>query len=258
MTSKVVRFAPWVGSDYERGLKGLRLLIVGESHYGSKPYERPTVTPEVIKASALRQKHPLATVKPRKHSHFAKIMASTLSVSKSSSISGPERKDFWSRVAYYNFIQEFLAKPRVAPSQNAWSRSEGAFLQVLEVLRPQLIICYSIRNGERVRKLAGPIPVAVVNHPSSRFAYSKANPVIAAQFEAAIAKVEAETAFAGCNVFQGWRALTNDALPSRGKYMADLEREEALTRWAALMSAIDSEACVSSPNMESLNSVKCG
>ena len=43
-----VRFAPWVGLNYERGFRELRILLVCESHYASKKHERPTVTPENI------------------------------------------------------------------------------------------------------------------------------------------------------------------------------------------------------------------
>lgn len=70
MSKNMIRFAPWVGPHYERGLYGLRILLVCESHYGGKQHERPTVTPEIVKALALGDKYPRATKKLRRHPHF--------------------------------------------------------------------------------------------------------------------------------------------------------------------------------------------
>lgn len=48
---KNVMFVPWIGARYEAGgFRGLRLLIVCELHCGSKRSERPTATPELVKA----------------------------------------------------------------------------------------------------------------------------------------------------------------------------------------------------------------
>lgn len=70
-----VIFIPWIGAKYESdGFRGLRLLIVCESHYGSKQSERPTATPELVKALGQRLKHPDATARLRKHPHFARIV----------------------------------------------------------------------------------------------------------------------------------------------------------------------------------------
>lgn len=80
MNNSTVRFAPWVGPHYQRGFGGLRMLLVCESHYGAKQHERPTVTPEIVKALALGQRHPKATGKLRRHPHFTKIMTAVRNV----------------------------------------------------------------------------------------------------------------------------------------------------------------------------------
>ena len=54
---------------------GVRVLIVAESHYGSKWSERPTATPELVKALGQRLMHPDATARLPKHPHFARIVA---------------------------------------------------------------------------------------------------------------------------------------------------------------------------------------
>lgn len=142
-----VRFAPWVGARYTEGVHGLRMLLVCESHYGRKEHERPTVTPEIIKALALGQVHPLATAKPGKHAHFTKIRAAVMKARPDGA--SLDTLGFWQCVAYYNYLQEFVSACRKAPPQSAWGRSESAFSEVVSVLAPDLIVCFSKRNGKK-------------------------------------------------------------------------------------------------------------
>jgi hypothetical protein len=241
MSKSTVRFAPWVGAHYEHGIHGLRILVVCESHYGAKEHERPTVTPEVLKALALGQKHPQATAKLRKHAHFTKIMASILNARKH--FSSADRSDFWHSIAYYNFIQEFLPSIREKPSDAAWENGKRTFTEVLEVLAPELIVCFSKRNGKRITALAGDVPVAVANHPSSRFAYSKVNPIIAKQIDLAFLRKAQVADFATTGVlYSRWREATASALPTPGKYLSGSDRLKLIANRMELMAALDEAA----------------
>jgi hypothetical protein len=243
MSKSTVRFAPWVGPHYERGIHGLRILVVCESHYGAKEHERPTVTPEVLKALALGQKHPQATAKLRKHAHFTKIMASILNARKH--FSKVDRSEFWHCIAYYNFIQEFLPCIRKAPSSAAWEKGKQPFTEVLEVLAPELIVCFSKRNGDRVTALAGGVPVVVANHPSSQFAYSKVNPIIAEQIERALTRKAQVADFDSTSaLYLRWCEATASALPTPGKYLSDSDRLELIAKRMEWMSALDRAALV--------------
>lgn len=238
MSKSTVRFAPWVGPHYERGIHGLRILVVCESHYGAKEQERPTVTPEVLKALALGQKHPQATAKLRQHAHFTKIMASILNTTKH--FSRTDRYEFWHSVAYYNFIQEFLPSIRKAPSDTAWEKGKRAFTEVLEVMKPELIVCFSKRNGGRVTALAGDVPVAVINHPSSKFSYSTVNPIIAKNIEEALARKAqiADIVNTGAS-YSRWCEASASALPTPGRYLLDSERVSLIAKRVELMAALD-------------------
>lgn len=237
MSKNTVRFAPWIGSNYEKGFRGLRILLVCESHYGGKQHERPTVTPEIIKALALGERHPRATSKLRRHMHFAKIMSSIHGVRQG--FTCMQRREFWNSIAYYNFLQEFIQDSRIAPSQSAWERSESAFTDVISVLAPDLIICFSKRNGKRIRSLAGSLPVAVVNHPSSRFRYSEVNPVIAAHIELALALNAQAPKFTGNNIFYRWSEATAGSLPTPGRHLSDLDKIVLLAERRKSMTALD-------------------
>lgn len=241
MRKSTVRFAPWVGPHYERGIHGLRILVVCESHYGAKEHERPTVTSEVLKALALDQKHPQATAKLRQHAHFTKIMASILNVR--THFSKADRNEFWDSIAYYNFVQEFLPSIRKAPSSAVWDKGKQSFTEVLEVLEPEMIVCFSKRNGDRVTALAGGVPVAVVNHPSSKFAYSSANPIIAKQIERALARKAQVADFASTSIlYLRWCKATASALPTPGKHLSDSEKVKLIAKRMEMMAEFDEGA----------------
>lgn len=232
-----VRFAPWVGPDYERGFCGLRILLVCESHYAGKQHERPTVTPEIVKALALGERHPRATGKLPRHKHFTLIMSAVQNVRQR--FSNTQRREFWNSVAYYNYLQEFLQGSRVAPPAGVWQRSEKAFTEVLAVLAPDLIICFSLRNGNRVRSLAGNVPVAVVNPPSSRFTYSKVNPIIARHIELAqVQKAQAPEFFRSV-LFNRWLEDTASALPTPGSLLSEQDKIALLAERKESMAALD-------------------
>lgn len=237
MKKNTVRFAPWVGSQYAEGFFGLRILLVCESHYGDKKHERPTATPEIVKALALGEKHPKATGKLRRHPHFTKIMSAVKNVRKS--FSSEQKNEFWNSVAYYNFLQEFIRDTRVHPPKDAWGRGESAFTEVLDVLAPDLIVCLSARNGSRIRSLAGSVPVAVVNHPSSRFAYSRVNPVIAAHIEMALVRKAQVPSFTCSDAFKRWSEATASALPTPGSYLSESDKIAIIAERRESMAALD-------------------
>lgn len=237
MNKSTVRFAPWVGLHYQRGFNGLRILLVCESHYGGKQHERPTVTPEIVKALALGERHPRATGKLRRHMHFTKIMAAVQNVRQC--FSDTQRREFWNSVAYYNFLQEFLQGSRVAPPPDVWKRSEKAFTEVLTVLAPDLIICFSLRNGNRIRSLAGSVPVAVVNHPSSRFKYSKVNPVIAEHIEMALVQKTQSPVIVSSVLFDHWYKVSASALPTPGSHLSESDKIELLAERRESMAVFD-------------------
>jgi hypothetical protein len=90
-------FDPWIGSRYATdGIKGIRLLILGEAHYGTGEAERQkTHTTEIVRLLAQK-------------SRFRFFTATQRLVSGGRGwLSDQERVEFWERVAFYNYIQSF-------------------------------------------------------------------------------------------------------------------------------------------------------
>ncbi|MFM0627763.1 response regulator transcription factor [Paraburkholderia xenovorans] len=229
-----------VGDEVVDLFRGLRVLVVSESHYGNSKYERPDVTPEIVKALALGLTHPHTQGKFGRHPHYAKIFAATNIRSSAGIFRRKERTAFWEKVAYFNFIQQLLPASRNEPPAGAWARGKSAFAEVVQVLQPELVICFSSRNGARARALSGDVPVAVVNHPSARFSYLGANPVIAEGFRSALTRVAAgrSTKFVSCETFTRWQEATRNAKPAC-RNMPEGMKQACFARWAEQMTDID-------------------
>jgi len=164
-------FKPWIGEEYyHQGLYGLRILFLGESHYGTKGNETSETTINVVKRLALCEE--------RCHRFFTTTAKLALFKGSKDSISRNERKELWNKVAFYNYIQEFVAdKARKRPSDEMWLFSEKAFLNVVEELQPQLIVILGKELNKNLPLLPNDIEICRVNHPSSGFKYSQWIPV---------------------------------------------------------------------------------
>ncbi|BFG77823.1 hypothetical protein PTKU46_58560 [Paraburkholderia terrae] len=237
-----VIFMPWIGSKYEaEGFRGLRVLVVAESHYGSKRSERPTATPELVKALGQRLKHPDATARLRKHPHFARIVTAASGAASASVVTTPERADFWERVCYYNFLQEFVPAARVAPPAESWSAGKAAFLDVLATLRPDVVIAFSKRLGRILMPLCDDVPLARVHHPSTGFAYARWNSVITEALDEAHAR-RRSLGVGVCDLSQNpdysaWHRASRKASPAHGPHLPPELLADVHSRWVIEMAA---------------------
>jgi hypothetical protein len=238
-----VTFAPWIGDKYATdGFNNLRVLIVAESHYGAKRNERPSVTPELVKALGQRKKHPEAIANLGKHPHFARIVTTLNNAGRASTFSPKQREDFWEHVSYYNFLQEFMSAARVPPSEKAWADGRNAFPEVLDALRPDLVIALGKRLSRHIDRVIGDYVVAKVHHPSAGFSYERWNPVIEAAFFKAAEKKRAaahlHSDLVGNPNFVEWCETSRKTQPSHGLYLPADKRAEALLGWAQQMAEV--------------------
>lgn len=125
-------FEPWVGERYlGEGLGGLRVLILGESHYGAAGTENPLVTRKVV------EEHRTGTSAER---HFTYIQR-LVDPASASNPSQSERFQFWEKVAFANFVQEFVAEsPGIRPTAAMWKRGAEALPQTVRELQPDALL----------------------------------------------------------------------------------------------------------------------
>ena len=183
-----VRCLPWIGQDYPTGgMFGKKLLILGESHYCAEgDFPSPTVTTDVI-----RDYLQAGDTVPREYQAYKKFERSLTGTETDPAM----RNRIWQSMAFFNYLQTPMPKPRVAGRQEDYESAVPALFEVLEAIRPEYLIvwgyrlwehlpgerwersdtlvvdgkphlngCYRLADGTRVKTIA-------VYHPSTRYAW---------------------------------------------------------------------------------------
>jgi len=137
---KELKRFPWIGKNYLQN----RILILGDSHYATnqeaeREFEDPYSTIETIKA--VIEKGPYS---------FYNGLYNLFNLDTQKDI-----EEFWSKIAFYNFVQEIMKsvhqKPSTANRMEAWK----CLAKVASVLRPAYILFLGIRNWYGTHALEG-------------------------------------------------------------------------------------------------------
>lgn len=135
---KNVRFQPWVGKNYNTGINGKRVMVLGESHYCANESEAvASITNNVI----------LDLLNPdSEHEHYKNTYTKFERAVAGKPLSFNEKADVWNSLVFYNFVQFPISSPRVPPTREQFANSEEAFFEVLEQYRPDCLLVW----GERM------------------------------------------------------------------------------------------------------------
>ena len=164
-----VIFEPWIGSKYNSENRfGVRVLVLGESHYGDESETRSTITSEVVRWLA----------QDERHSFFTKISKVLLGLDEKTWLDNEVRGEVWNHIAFYNYIQGFVGnESRVRPSSEMWDSAKEPFLETVKRLSPMVILVLGKELATRIPKLPDDIEVCCIQHPSTGFVYSQWNPL---------------------------------------------------------------------------------
>lgn len=149
------RFLPWIGAHYEKSRWGRRVLVLGESHYGDCDSETT--------------RHVGAGQAQRCHDRFgfgvAQVLLGDHEAPRTSC------SEVWNEIAFYNYLQDALPRPRVYPDEALWKLAAPPLTQVMESLVPQFVLIFGVRLEDRVRKFNPELweraDLCAVHHPSS-------------------------------------------------------------------------------------------
>jgi hypothetical protein len=153
-------FDPWVGSQYQTGgFRGLRVLILGESHYGEPEEETKAFTREWVEGYASSAKG---------NRFFTVVTKLLLALPVGIRLSRGTRRTLWDSVAFYNYIQRFPGQhSRIRPTSSMWNAAAECFPAVLSELQPTFTLILGRELAGRVPKLPSSISVCDLPHPSS-------------------------------------------------------------------------------------------
>lgn len=148
----LVHFLPWVGKNYELGIKsvgengviygtdkdpGKRILVLGESHYcADKEDAVKDLTIKVIDDFVYSE----SEHEPYKSTYikFERSLAGHV-------INKKERKELWSHLMFYNYVQVPMIGPRISPTGLDIIDSRAPFFEVITKYEPDIIIVWGKR-----------------------------------------------------------------------------------------------------------------
>ena len=127
--SSHIRFKPWIGDYYGKPqgvFGGKRVLVLGESHYGSNDYPRLTI--DCVEGQASGEES---------YAFWTKIVRAFYN----QNAGQKEKSEFWHSVAFANLVQEIVGgRARVRPTAEMWASGLIAFPELLACLRPQVVV----------------------------------------------------------------------------------------------------------------------
>jgi len=136
-------FLPWIGGQYgDNSMFEIPILIVGESNYTDDlEREEPhaTFTHRLIEAIICGS---------WKHNFFSNIQRTFVEEAKPKEV----RAQFWHSVAHHEYIQDWLPKPGVPPSEEMWKKGKSIFQEVVTELQPKCILFVCKRVYDEVAR----------------------------------------------------------------------------------------------------------
>jgi hypothetical protein len=135
-------FLPWVGKNYQTSAaSGVRLLILGESHYG-KPTDNygPNFTSEVL------GRHITTDTQLTFFTHVEHLVSGAPITDKR------PREQFWDSVVFYNFVQTLLPEGRRGRDPKLWQEARAPFLKVLNEHRPHAVLVLGVQTWDSLSK----------------------------------------------------------------------------------------------------------
>lgn len=157
-----INFRPFVGSKYANSRYGVRVLVLGESHYADESDVGNDYTQHVVETHAYCAGIPF----------FSKLTA--VLRGDTSYPTDEERFETWQNIAFYNYVQSIVGEgSRIAPTPEAWNAAQAPFLDVVQELKPDVILVLGSRLWDKVPNLPPEYPVVWcgITHPSGGMAY---------------------------------------------------------------------------------------
>ena len=201
-----MRFYPWIGTHYEDGLNGVKVLILGESHYcenkDGQQKRRHSCPKDSLRYCDLCYMDDECHKKTWDSIHdiFEGVATRAYRIFQRRAIGRALSKDeqftFWHKVAFYEYVQYSQTGPRRPLNQGDSSVNHKALLEIIDDLKPDRIIIWGkrfypiLKNDFKVKVQSHPefaralmmtihsIPVLIIDHPSSSYCTWSWTPVI--------------------------------------------------------------------------------
>ena len=136
-----VKFLPWVGKNYNDGLNGRRILVLGESHYCDESEATADITNRVMEKYL---------TKPNGHEAWMNTFKKFERALVGFETTPEDSEKIWNSVSFYNFIQRPIGDTRIAGTKEDYLKGEKPFFKVLNELQPGYIVVWGSRLYENM------------------------------------------------------------------------------------------------------------
>jgi len=174
---KNVFFYPRIGENYKTtGFNGLKLLILGESHYCGEKCEvcgkQSNKNCSDFTIGVLNRYFDYKKGNGG-HEDWMRTFTRFTNVLFGEQVDNKTLIDFWDSVIFYNYVQSSTEGPRTPPSNEQFSDSNDAFIEVLEEFKPDLILVWGERLWDKLPDSGRQGEENILDNANGRFYYYK-------------------------------------------------------------------------------------
>lgn len=139
--SDIVRCHPWIGSQYAEQAE--RWLLLGESNYSEEPLD-------VKWLDELIQRQYGAGHDEAENGRYRMFAGAQRLVPGKDCVNDSNAKEFWSKVAFYNYVTECMPEASNRPTSAQFKQSQIAFEEVVCQLRPQVVLVLGLTTWSKL------------------------------------------------------------------------------------------------------------
>jgi len=130
-----IRFLPWLPPSADARFRGLRVMLLGESHYEEPGFHdadaKADLTREIVATWGV---HPVS-----RQTFFANVF--TMMTGHPWVAHAAALGTFWNSVVFYNYVQTLVpGGPRSRPTPPMWKAAAPMFLEAIEAVRPDAVV----------------------------------------------------------------------------------------------------------------------
>ena len=158
----MIKIQPYIGESYSKGgLLNKKILVLGESNYD------PNYEVEGYDYSQIVKDNIQKCVFESSVAFFTKI-SKLLLLSEGNNDPSRERiEEKWKYIAFHNYVQNIFTGARQRPTERMWSESNTYFLEILQNLKPEIILVLGIELGAKIKDIPNEFKQINIAHPSS-------------------------------------------------------------------------------------------
>ena len=149
-----VFFKPWIGKDYDSGgIFNKKILVLGEAHLCDAGCKDCGNIGNAEECADFTSKNCIEALLNGETASWTGTMHKFERSLVNHETGLEESRRIWNSLAFYNYVQKALDSSRKAPEWVDFQNSEKAFFEVIDELRPDLILVWGVTRMVKILTL---------------------------------------------------------------------------------------------------------